>query len=124
MLGFYGASFTRGDTLRTTEKKMTENFPHGHSQVKTGLKKEPMMPSRKEMEAFVLAVLPIPSVDIRFEHYGSIILIRGLSPAGQAWLDENVGNDETQYFGNAIAAEPRYCLPIYEGAIEAGLVVG
>lgn len=79
-------------------------------------------PSRKKLEAFVLACIPTPTVDIQFESHGSIILIRGVSDAGKAWLDENVGNDETQHFGNAIAAEPRYCLPIYQGAIEAGLV--
>jgi hypothetical protein len=61
--------------------------------------------------------------DIAFENHGSIVLIRGLSEAGQAWLDENVGDDETQYFGNAIAAEPRYCSAIMEGAIEAGMAV-
>jgi hypothetical protein len=80
-------------------------------------------PSHEELEAFVLAALPPPKFDLIFENHGSIVLIRGVSPAGQAWLDENVGNDETQYFGNAIVAEPRYCLPIYEGAVEAGLVV-
>jgi hypothetical protein len=67
--------------------------------------------------------LPERTTDIAFENHGSIILIRGLSEAGQAWLDENVGDDETQYFGNAIAAEPRYVEPIMEGAIEAGLAV-
>ena len=68
-----------------------------------------------------MAVIPFP--DIQFEAHGSVVLIRGVSEAGKAWLDENVGNDETQYFGNAIAAEPRYCPAIAEGAIEAGLVV-
>jgi hypothetical protein len=43
-----------------------------------------------------------------------------LANAGQSRLDGNVGNDETQYFGNAIAAEPRYCGAIMMGA---GLVV-
>lgn len=68
-------------------------------------------------------VSPKSPADIAFENHGSIILIRGLSEAGQAWLDENVGNDETQYFGNAIAAEPRYCPAVAQGAIAAGLVV-
>jgi hypothetical protein len=61
--------------------------------------------------------------DIAFENHGSIVLIRGLSEAGQAWLDENVGNDETQYFGNAIAAEPRYCQDFALGARRDGLVI-
>ena len=64
-----------------------------------------------------------PSIDIQFESHGSIALIRGLSETGQDWLDENVGDDETQHFGSAIAAEPRYCAAIYQGAVEAGLRV-
>lgn len=62
-------------------------------------------------------------VDVQFESHGSIVLIRGLSGAGQAWLDENVGDDDTQYFGHAIAAEPRYCLAIFQGAVAARLAV-
>ncbi len=76
-----------------------------------------------------MATNPVPSIpseqilDIAFQNHGSIVLIRGLSEAGQAWLDEIVGDDETQYFGNAIADEPRYCAAILRGAIDAGLGV-
>lgn len=63
------------------------------------------------------------TVDISFENHFSIFLIRPLSKQGQQWLDENVGNEETQYLGNAVACEPRYVQPIYEGAVAAGLVV-
>ena len=69
------------------------------------------------------AVLSEPTSDIAFENHGSIVLIRGVSVAGRAWLDENVGDEETQYFGNAIAAEPRYCLAIMLGAQREGLAV-
>ena len=62
-------------------------------------------------------------IDIQFEFHGSIILIRGLSEAGQAWLDENVGNEQTQYLGTPIAAEPRYCPAIFQGAQRDGLRV-
>ncbi|MBZ5662384.1 MAG: hypothetical protein LAO08_18435 [Acidobacteriia bacterium] len=76
-----------------------------------------------------MATNSIPAVpsertsDITFENHGSIVLIRGLSAAGQTWLDENVGDDETQYFGGAIAAEPRYVEAIAQGAIENGLEI-
>jgi hypothetical protein len=76
-----------------------------------------------------MATTPVPSdpsertSDIAFENHGSIVVIRGLSEAGQAWLDETVGGDETQYFGNAIVAEPRYVEAVAQGAIEAGLAV-
>jgi len=63
------------------------------------------------------------TADIAFENHGSVVLICGLSEVGQEWLTENVGDDETQYFGNAIVAEPRYCSAILHGAIEAGLDV-
>jgi hypothetical protein len=76
-----------------------------------------------------MAINPLPSVaseqtsDIAFENHGSIVLIRSLSEAGQTWLDENVGDDETQYFGNAITAEPLYVEALMQGAIDAGLAV-
>jgi len=65
----------------------------------------------------------LQAADIQFEDHGSIVLICGLSDAGQIWLHENVGDDETQSFGNAIAAEPRYVEAIAQGAVGAGLAV-
>lgn len=88
---------------------------HGHN-LETGA-------SQKEPSSMHTAAAANPSVDIRFESHGSIVLIRGLSELGQAWLDENVGDTDTQYFGNAICAEPRYCAAIYQGAVDAGLAV-
>lgn len=80
-------------------------------------------PTRKELEKFLLSVLPEPPVDIQLENCGSIFLIHGVSDAGQAWLDENVGNDETQYWGKAVVCEFRYVADVAYGAIQAGLVV-
>ena len=81
------------------------------------------MSTRKQLESFVLACLPEPAVDIQIENHGSIFLIQGTSGRGQAWLDENVGNKETQYWGNAVVCEPRYVADVAYGAVEAGLVV-
>jgi hypothetical protein len=73
--------------------------------------------------------IPLPNptsaaaIDIQFESHGSIVLIRGVSELGQAWLDENVGNEETQHLGTAIAAEPRYCAAVFQGAQHDGLAV-
>jgi hypothetical protein len=78
------------------------------------------------MEADIMAAQKSSTTrkcDLQFENHGSIVLIRGLSDAGQSWLDGNVGDNETQYFGGAICAEPRYCPAIYSGAVEAGLTV-
>ena len=63
-------------------------------------------------------------MDIRFENHGSVVLIRGLSARGQDWLEENVGDSETQHWGDAIVAEPRYCEAIVRGAQAVGLEVG
>jgi len=62
-------------------------------------------------------------MDITFENHGSIVLIRGLSEAGQAWLDENVGDENTLTFGDAIVCEPRYVEAIFSGAQLDGLAV-
>lgn len=75
------------------------------------------------MTTNIIATVPERTIDIAFENHGSIVLIRGLSEAGHVWLDENIGNDETQYFGNAIAPEPRYCSAIILGAQRDGLAV-
>ena len=80
-------------------------------------------PSRAELTEFILACLPEPPADIQFENHGSIFLIRGVSDAGQVWLDENVGNAATRYWGKAVVCEPRYVADIAHGAIEARLVV-
>jgi hypothetical protein len=64
-----------------------------------------------------------PVVDLRFENHFSLFLIRPCSEIGQQWLDENVGNESTLTFGNAVVCEPRYVESILLGAIVAGLGV-
>ena len=66
---------------------------------------------------------PKQQIDLSFENHFSLFLIRPLSELGQKWLDENVSNKETQYLGNAVACEPRYVQPIWEGAVRDGLGV-
>lgn len=81
-------------------------------------------PSRKQLEKYVLAVLPPPpQVDIALENYGSLFLIRALSEAGMRWLEENVGGEDTQYWAGAIVCEPRFVADIAIGAQAFGLVV-
>ena len=64
-----------------------------------------------------------PSPDILVENHGSIILLRPVSPVGQAWLQENVIGEETQLFGNAVVCEPRCVTDVSFGARGEGLVV-
>jgi hypothetical protein len=61
--------------------------------------------------------------DLVFENHLSLFLIRPVSSTGQSWLDENVGDDSTLTFGNAVVCEPRYLEAILQGAIAAGLEV-
>ena len=57
-----------------------------------------------------------PQLDLVFENHGSLFLIRPLSESGQRWLDENVGDENTLTFGDAVVCEPRYVEAIYFGA--------
>jgi len=84
--------------------------------------------TRQEVQAvrrsIVLVSLPsAPAFDLIFENHGSLFLIRPLSPAGQTWLDENVGDAETLTFAGAVVCEPRYVDAVTYGAVQAGLVV-
>lgn len=61
-------------------------------------------------------------VDLKVENHGTIFLLRPVSSAGQAWIDEHIPED-AQSLGNAVAVEHRYIEDIVEGALEDGLVV-
>jgi hypothetical protein len=78
--------------------------------------------SREELEEFVLGVLPTP-LDFSFENHGSLCLLRPLTEAAVEWMDEHLpmDNPETQFWGDAIVIEPRYCEPILEGIAAGGL---
>jgi len=62
--------------------------------------------------------------DIRVENHGSVVLLRPLSDAGKEWLEANVINEETQRWGEAVVAEPRYVANVVEGMQADGLEVG
>lgn len=72
--------------------------------------------------AVVLELVPEPA-DLRVQDAGSVFLLHPASDAGQDWLDENLGGDEVQRLGNAVAVEHRYILDIVDGAKGDGLVV-
>lgn len=60
--------------------------------------------------------------DLTCVNHGSIILLRGETPAGQEWLRERIDADAQTWCG-AIAVEPRYVGAIIEGALNDGLEV-
>ena len=60
--------------------------------------------------------------DLLFENHFSLFLIRPVSRAGKVWLYENVGDENTLTFGDAVVCEPRYVEAIFQGATADGLV--
>ena len=63
--------------------------------------------------------------DIVVEDHGSILILRGMTDAGYAWIEENCSSHGYQPFGlGARLVEPRYVRDIIEGAINDGLGVG
>lgn len=61
--------------------------------------------------------------DIRIEDHGSIMMVRPISEAGEAWVNENLTNPETQFWGGAAACERRYVEDIVYGVQCDGLEV-
>ena len=60
--------------------------------------------------------------DVQLEFHGTINLLRPLTPEARSWIAENIP-DEAQWFGEALAVEPRYCPDIVAGMIDDGLAV-
>ena len=64
---------------------------------------------------------PIP-LDFLVENHFSIFLIRPISPAGFAWIEEHLPPDRIT-FGNAVAIDHRCIWAILVGLQDDGLVV-
>ena len=62
------------------------------------------------------------ATDVELEFHGTINLLRPLSPEARSWIDANIP-DEAQWFGTALAVEPRCCPDIVAGMIDDGLAV-
>jgi hypothetical protein len=60
--------------------------------------------------------------DVDLALHGSIDLLTPLTPEAQAWVKENIP-DDAQWFGGALAVEPRYAPDIVQGMIDDGLAV-
>lgn len=58
--------------------------------------------------------------DFSVEYYGTITLLRPLTPACKAWIDENVASEGWQWFGGALAVEPRYLDTLVTDMLEEG----
>jgi hypothetical protein len=61
--------------------------------------------------------------DVEVSFHGSINLLTPLSRRAEDWLAENVGDEENQWWGDALVTEPRYTADIVQGMIDDGLAV-
>ena len=62
-------------------------------------------------------------IDIEVTDHGSIVLFRPVSPAGIAWIAENVAEDALE-FGGALAVERRFAGDLVDGMIGGGVALG
>lgn len=61
--------------------------------------------------------------DFALQNHGSICLLQPLTVEAQAWLDDYVITDETQFWGCAVVVEPRYVEDLLNGIMGDGLTV-
>jgi len=62
------------------------------------------------------------SPDFSIQNHFTVFLICPFSQRARAWIAEFV-QPEAQYFGSAIAVEPRYVADLLEGMLAAGLTM-
>ena len=61
--------------------------------------------------------------DFQVENHGSVILLRPGNEAAKDWLDFNCVPEPWQWFGSALAVEPRCAPDIIEGLQEEGFTI-
>ena len=61
--------------------------------------------------------------DITIVNHGTLAMVHALTKRAKFWLQDNVGTESWQWFGNAVAVEPRYVGDLVDGMVESGLEV-
>ena len=61
--------------------------------------------------------------DIKVENHGSLVLLKTLTPAGIAWVEESVFHSGFQPYWPFLICEHRYAQAVIDGARSAGLSV-
>jgi hypothetical protein len=61
--------------------------------------------------------------DFVVENHGSIFLLRPLTPAAKAWVEEHIGDNGYQPYYPTVVVEHRFIADIIHGAQADGLVV-
>lgn len=62
--------------------------------------------------------------DFEVEDHGTIVMVRPVSEAAKAWVEENVYLEGWQWFGDAFSCEPRMAGALVDGMVDFGLVQG
>lgn len=78
------------------------------------------VPSDDPVVTEVIRKTPATVGDVRVEPHGSLVLVRPLTAAAREWLDEHVA-EESQWFGGALACEPRYVGELLAALVADGL---
>lgn len=60
------------------------------------------------------------AADFRITYHGTITLLEPLTPACREWIDENVATEGWQWFGKALAIEPRYLSTLVDAMLVRG----
>lgn len=63
----------------------------------------------------------MPKSDFHVADHGSLMLLYPISHLAEEWVEEHVGGEETQHWGEAVVVEPRYIGPIVEAMLAEGL---
>jgi hypothetical protein len=61
--------------------------------------------------------------DVMVANEGSIFIVTGTSAAGRNWLAENVVTEDTMLWGHGVVVEHRYFEDVFDGMVDAGLIV-
>lgn len=115
-----------GGNLATEEAKVPASEPVKDMATTVGGPQKPTLVTSRVSDGVLElggTMSKTQKVYVQFENHGSIILVGGLSEVGRGWMDDNVGDNETQYFSNVVVAKPRYCRDIFVGAHRVGLAV-
>lgn len=60
--------------------------------------------------------------DVSVQNHGSVVLFHPNTPAARRWIAANVA-DDAQWFGGALAVEPRYADSLVVSLVSDGLTI-
>jgi len=61
------------------------------------------------------------SVDIELDKAGVLVLFTPLTEAGRNWIENNVSDDNQQWYAGSLVCELRYAFNLAQGMLDDGL---